>query len=70
MMKIRQAKSSDKKEILGFCTNTFSWGDYIDQVWDYWFSDKNGRLFVAEDEGKKLGVSHVAICPGSRAAWL
>jgi N-acetylglutamate synthase-like GNAT family acetyltransferase len=70
MMKIRQAKSSDKKEILGFCTNTFSWGDYIDQVWDYWFSDKNGRLFVAEDEGKKIGVSHVAICPGSRAAWL
>ena len=33
-IKIRRAKSSDKEEILGFCTNTFSWGDYIDQVWD------------------------------------
>ncbi len=70
MMRIRKAKSFDKKEILEFCTNTFSWGDYIDQVWDYWFSDRNGRLFVAEDEGKKIGMSHVAICPGGRSAWL
>ncbi|HVX02221.1 MAG TPA: GNAT family N-acetyltransferase [Nitrososphaera sp.] len=81
-MEIRQAKSSDRKEILSFCTNTFSWGDYIDQVWDYWFSDKNsdGRLFVAvdDDEGdgdrkkrKKIGMSHVAICSGSnKMAWL
>jgi ribosomal protein S18 acetylase RimI-like enzyme len=70
MMKIRPAKSSDKNEILGFCTNTFSWGDYINQVWDYWFFDNNGRLFVAEDKGKRIGVSHVAICPGGRSAWL
>ena len=69
-MKIRRAKSSDKEEILSFCTDTFSWGDYIDQVWDYWFSDKNGRLFVVEDGDKKIGMSHVAICPGRRSAWL
>lgn len=75
-MEIRQAKSSDRGEILSFCTNTFSWGDYIDQVWDYWFSDKenDGRLFVAvddDDKNKKIGMSHVAICPGDKKmAWL
>lgn len=73
--KIRQAKSSDKEEILRFCTGTFSWGDYIDQVWDYWFSGKkSGRLFVAVDDddgnSRKIGMSHVVICPGSKMAWL
>ncbi|MEO9363545.1 MAG: GNAT family N-acetyltransferase [Nitrososphaera sp.] len=69
-MKIRRAKSADKEEILSFCTDTFSWGDYIDQVWDYWFSDKSGRLFVVEDGDERIAMSHVAICPGSRSAWL
>jgi RimJ/RimL family protein N-acetyltransferase len=71
-IKIRRAKSSDKEEILSFCTNTFSWGDYIDQVWDYWFSGKNGRLFVVEDDKgrRRIGMSHVAMCPRGRSAWL
>ncbi|HXV45971.1 MAG TPA: GNAT family N-acetyltransferase [Nitrososphaera sp.] len=67
-MKIRPAKSSDKEEILSFCVNTFSWGDYIDRVWDYWFG--TGRLLVVEDGGRRLGMSHVAVCPGGRGVWL
>jgi GNAT superfamily N-acetyltransferase len=71
MIKIRSAKSADKAEILSFCTNTFSWGDYIDQVWDYWLSNKKGgMLFVVQDGARKVAVSHVAFCPGgSRSAW-
>jgi len=42
---IREARYSDKFHILKFCKNTFSWGDYIDDVWDSWFSE--GFLFVA-----------------------
>ena len=34
MIKIRTATKADKEEILSFCSNTFSWGDYIDQVWE------------------------------------
>ncbi len=67
-MKIRPARKSDKEEILSFCVNTFSWGDYIDRVWDYWF--KSGRLLIAEDMGRKIAMSHVLICPDNKSMWL
>lgn len=69
-MKIRPAKSSDREEILSFCVGTFSWGDYIDKVWDIWLASKSGRLFVVEDEGRRIAMSHVALCRGGRMAWL
>jgi hypothetical protein len=50
---------SDKKDVLRFCINTFEWGDYIEQVWDVWYSDPNGYLIVAEDNGVIAAVSHV-----------
>jgi ribosomal protein S18 acetylase RimI-like enzyme len=68
-LKIRPAKKTDKKEILSFCVNTFSWGDYIDRVWDYWF--RTGRLLVVDDDGgRRVGMSHVAMCQGGRGIWL
>jgi ribosomal protein S18 acetylase RimI-like enzyme len=67
-LKIRPARKSDREEILGFCVNTFSWGDYIDRVWDHWYG--SGRLLVVEQGGRKIGMSHVAICPGGRGMWL
>jgi len=70
LIKVRQAKKSDKARILSFCSNTFSWGDYIDQVWDNWYSDNNGRLLVAESCGKQIALSHVAICPDKKSIWL
>ena len=54
-MLIREAKPSDKLHILKFCTNTFSWGDYIKEVWDYWLSE--GNLLVIEKD-IPIGVSH------------
>jgi GNAT superfamily N-acetyltransferase len=65
---IRPAKSSDKEEILSFCANTFSWGDYIDQVWDAWLQE--GMLLVAESDGKKIAMAHAALCPGKSQIWL
>jgi RimJ/RimL family protein N-acetyltransferase len=67
-LKIRPARSADKEEVLSFCVGTFSWGDYIDRVWDYWF--RTGRLFVVEDGGKKVAMSHVAVCPDGKSMWL
>jgi GNAT superfamily N-acetyltransferase len=69
-MKIRPAKKSDKEQILSFCVDTFDWGDYIDKVWDIWFSSKNGRLLVVEDKDKSIAMSHVVLCGKSRLAWL
>ena len=70
MITIRPAKKSDKDEILSFCINTFSWGDYINRVWDYWYAEKNGQLFVVESSSEKIAMSHVAICPEGKGIWL
>ena len=63
-----------------FCANTFEWGDYIDQVWDFWISDRNGVLLVAEHDeeyniyGKKrsslIAISHASLCPNNKNVWL
>lgn len=52
---IREAKTSDKNSVLKFCKNTFSWGDYIDQVWDSWLSE--GNLLVFEEK-EPIGICH------------
>lgn len=54
-MMIREATIYDKIPILKFCRNTFSWGDYIEQVWDFWLSE--GNLFVFEKQFP-VGVCH------------
>ncbi len=54
-MMIREANSSDKIPILKFCKDTFSWGDYIDQVWDSWLSE--GNLFLFEKQFQ-VGICH------------
>ncbi len=78
-MKIRPATKTDKEEVLRFCINTFEWGDYIDQVWDLWYSDRNGVLLVAEDEHYSIhnnigpsviAISHASLCPNNKKVWL
>ena len=52
---IREANNSDKSTIMHFCKNTFSWGDYIENVWNYWQSE--GNLFVIEKQ-HPIGICH------------
>ncbi len=54
-LKIREANDSDKISVLEFCKNTFSWGDYVEHVWNFWISE--GHLFLAEDEFP-VGICH------------
>ena len=56
-MLIKTAINSDKSSVLNFCTDTFSWGDYIKDVWDYWLTEEN--LFLI---GKQfpVGMCHVS----------
>ncbi len=70
MITIRPARRSDKDEILSFCINTFDWGDYIDRVWDHWYEENNGTLFVAESGCEKIAMSHVVVCPEGKVIWL
>jgi len=52
---IRKALPSDKPTILKFCKHTFSWGDYIQDVWDYWLLD-GGLLVVLKQN--PVGIIH------------
>ena len=52
---IRIANDSDKTSVLKFCKDTFSWGDYIDQVWDFWLSEDH--LFLYEKQNP-VGICH------------
>lgn len=72
-IRVRAARKSDREPILEFCRDTFSWGDYIERVWERWLADKRrGQPLVAEEEQSKrrIAMSHVAVCPGGRSAWL
>ena len=53
---IRNATALDKTLVLKFCRNTFSWGDYIDQVWNFWLSE--GSLLLFERESSPAGICH------------
>jgi GNAT superfamily N-acetyltransferase len=66
---VREAKASDKDAVLRFCQNTFAWGDYIQNVWDFWVSNLSGKIFVATFENVPVGMSHVEIVKRGEA-WL
>ena len=66
-MQIRDAKPSDKQDVLDFCKDTFSWGDYIADVWDSWILQ--GNLFVAVENDIPVGLSHLVFID-NRQAWL
>ena len=65
-MRIRKAKKGDKEQILSFCVHTFRWGDYIDRVWDKWFTEKN--LLTLEEKGKAVGICNAGISPNQ--VWI
>jgi len=54
-MMIREATALDKNPILKFCKETFSWGDYVDQVWDFWLAEGNLLLF---EKQIPVGICH------------
>jgi len=54
-LKIREANSSDKTSVLKFCKNTFSWGDYIEHVWNYCIYE--GHLFLVHKQSP-IGICH------------
>jgi GNAT superfamily N-acetyltransferase len=71
-VRFRLAINQDKDSVLDFCKNTFSWGDYIDRVWDIWISEPNGILLVAEDENhvkKPIAIIHGILIP-ENTIWI
>ena len=53
---IRKAEDSDKNIVLDFCKSTFTWGDYIEDVWDYWILE--GNLLVLTENETAVALCH------------
>jgi|TARA_B100001750_G_scaffold141887_1_gene113155 N-acetylglutamate synthase-like GNAT family acetyltransferase len=68
LAKIREPNQFDKQQVLDFCQNTFSWGDYIEEVWDSWYI--NDGLVVIEENGKVIGMAHGVIYKNEKMLWL
>ena len=66
---VREACDADREAVFEFCRHTWSWGDYIPQVWDKWLREENGKVFVATVGGVPLGMQHITIDKPSEA-WL
>ncbi len=66
---MRPARAEDKHAVIAFCQDTFSWGDYIPEVWDKWFADSTGILLVGLVDEQPVGLLHVALL-GPEIAWL
>ena len=66
---VREARASDREAVFKFCEKTWSWGDYIPEVWDRWLKEEKGRVFVATINGVPVGISHLS-CLRSDEVWL
>jgi len=64
----RLAKSSDKYHVLNFCEKTFSWGDYIHEVWDSWIDE--GNLIVIDQNEIPISMTHAAFYHNEKMIWI
>ena len=67
-MLIKNVENNTKKQILDFCKNTFSWGDYIDLVWDFWIDE--GNFLCVYDDKTPVGICHVLVSGESKQIWI
>jgi len=65
---IRNSTPSDKNQILSFCKNTFSWGDYINEVWDSW--EKDEGLVIIEDDKTAIAMCHGVKYQNEKMLWI
>ncbi|SRR6266487_615878 len=68
-LEIRFARPEDRDPVLAFCNETWSWGDYITNVWDDWLQNPAGQLFVATMDGQPVGMVHMRML-SPIDAWL
>ena len=68
MKNIRMPISSDKNQILSFCEKTFSWGDYIHEVWDSW--EKDDGLVIIEEDNIAVAMCHGVKFQSEDMIWI
>lgn len=69
-MEIRPARKSDLDSIRLWTADTFSWGDYIEDVFERWRLDPMGELAVLVDaEDIPIAIANAAMVSPTEA-WL
>lgn len=58
-MNVSKVTNNEKQAILEFCKNTFSWGDYIGDIWNSWI--KEGNFLVIHDADMPVAICHVVV---------
>ncbi|KAG2474408.1 MAG: N-acetyltransferase GCN5 [Nitrosopumilales archaeon] len=67
-MIVTKASASDKDQVLEFCQNTFSWGDYIADVWDSWIDE--GDLLVIHKNSSPIAICHASTNKEGKQTWI
>src|SRR5437868_10918187 len=65
---IRAARAGDKRAVRALCARVWA-DDYISDVFDDWVRDRTGRLWVAVERGRMIGVAKLTV-HSSGDAWL
>gem|GEM_PF-1237817 len=68
-LQIRSATAEDRAAVLAFCHQTWSWGDYIEEVWADWLADPSGSLRVGEVAGEPVALCKLTML-NPQEAWL
>ena len=68
-MIIKNIEDSDRDRVLDFCQDTFSWGDYIDLVWQHWILEGN-FLGAYSDKNTPVGICHASISEPAKQVWV
>ena len=69
--KVRFAKESDRETVLKFCEHTWQDSpDYIHLVWDIWFKDDRGKIFiVTNSEDIPIAMRRVVLMSENESWW-
>jgi GNAT superfamily N-acetyltransferase len=65
---LRPARPGDKEAILAFTRETWSWGDYLERVYDAWLADPAAHPVAAEVGGEVVGFARGSL-PSAAESW-
>lgn len=61
----RPAKQADTDDVMTLTSTIWEGDDYVPQAWPHWLADPQGRLAVAEYQGKVIGLGKLTrLAPG------
>jgi RimJ/RimL family protein N-acetyltransferase len=68
-IRVRRAVPDDTPAMLSITRNVWEGNDYVPYAWKRWLHQTDGGLFVAELDGRVVGLQNIAIQPDG-SAWL